>query len=423
MLNTKILKRKPIDFGSDVDAHQGSIISPFLLNVYMSPLDAYIDELKDLYAEKNELVPNPEFYKLQRKNRKEHLDKDFKIRIKQAKLFKDQAVKNGIRRNLLRENQTSIYYIRYADDFLIGFDASKPIAKKLVSLITIFIKSNLKLNCQNDSKLSHGKSDLVPFLGFLIGLYPFKSSTKSNHITRFRKLKAMVKAKKIQETSLYLKMVQSISSQYHKRIIESCAKEGHNLLKISQIKKINDNRIRKRVISALKKSLSDIELEVELDPIGSDLKKSSNINKNDSPFIIANYKRLDITRSIVQKWIVKAQELVTQDNLIEINAALGEFLTPELEKARGNFLEMINKLETKATSEQALKNALEKAKATQKKTARLGRIATTGYPIRILLPTSKLMEKLRNLGITHKIITRPKAKPSIIHLKDHQIIN
>ena len=423
MLNVKILERKLPGFGPNVGVHPVNVLSPFLFNVYMNSLDAYIDELKALYTKKHELVPNPEFYKLLRKNRKKHLDKDFRTRIKLAKLFRDEAAKDNILPNLPRENPTNIYYVRYADNFLLGFDATKSIAKKLASLITNFIKSNLQLNCHNDCKLFHGRSELVSFLGFKIGLYPFKSSTKSNHITRFRKLKAMVKAKKVQEASLYLKMVQSISSQYHKRIIESCNKEGHNLLKISQIKKINDNRIKKRVINALKRSLSDIELEVESDPIGSDLKKSSNVNKKDSAFIRANYKRLNITRSIVQKWIVKAQELITQDNLKEINAALGEFLTPELEKARDNFLEVINKLETKAISEQTLENALKKAKSAKEKTAILGGITTTDYPIRILLPTSKLMEKLRNLGITHKIITRPKAKSSITHLKDHLIIN
>ena len=86
-------------------------------------------------------------------------------------------------------------------------------------------------------------------------------------------------------------------------------------------------------------------------------------------------------------------------------------------------MEVINKLETKAISEQTLENALKKAKSAKEKTAILGGITTTDYPIRILLPTSKLMEKLRNLGITHKIITRPKAKSSITHLKDHLIIN
>jgi hypothetical protein len=158
-----------------------------------------------------------------------------------------------------------------------------------------------------------------------------------------------------------------------------------------------------------KKGLLGTKLEVELDLTRSNLKKSSSIDKNDLPFIIANYKRLGITDSIVQKWIVKAQKLVAQENLKGINAALEEFLTPELEKARDNFLEMINKLETKAISEQVLKNDLEKAKSPQEKTAMLGRIAATGYLIWILLHISKLMKKLRNLGIMHKVITRPKA--------------
>lgn len=389
----------------------------------MNPLDKYIEELKALHTKNHKLFPNSEFYKLLKKNRKEHLDKDFRTRIKLAKLFKYQAAKDSILRNLPQENPINVYYVRYADDFLLGFDTTKSIAMKLVSLITNFIKSDLQLNYRSSYKLSHGRSELVPFLGFKIGLYPFKYNTKSNHITRFRKLKAMIKAKKVQEASLYWKMVRSISSQYHRRILESCNKERHNLLRISQIKKINDNRIKKHVINALKRSLSDIELEIKLDPIGSDLKKSNNVNKKESAFITANYKRLDITSSIVQKWIVKAQELITQDNLKEINAALEEFLTPELEKARDNFLEVINKLETKVISKQTLENAFKKAKSTQEKTAMLSQITTTRYPIRILLPTSELMKKLRNLGITHKIITRPKAKSSLTHLKDHVIIN
>ena len=159
----------------------------------------------------------------------------------------------------------------------------------------------MQLNCCNDFKLYHGRSELIPFLGFKIGLHPFKYSTKPNYIARFKKLKAMIKTKKVQEASLYWKMIRSISSEYHKRIIESCHKKKHNLLKISQIKKINDNRIRKRVINALKRSLLDIELEVKSDHIGSDLKKSSNVNKKNSAFIIANCKRLEITRSIVHK--------------------------------------------------------------------------------------------------------------------------
>jgi retron-type reverse transcriptase len=68
MLNTQILKRKLSDCSLNVGIHKNNILSPFLFNVYMSPLDMYIDELKTQYAKKHEFIPNPEFYKLQKQN-------------------------------------------------------------------------------------------------------------------------------------------------------------------------------------------------------------------------------------------------------------------------------------------------------------------------------------------------------------------
>lgn len=423
MLNTRVIGKFLSKHDSELGIQQGNILSPFLFNVYMNPLDFFIDELKKQHCEKHELIPNPEFYKLQKQNRKEHFDKNFKTRIKLAKIFRDEAKKKGILRNLPRKSSINIYYVRYADDFLLSFDSTKHLAKKLSSQITTFIKSNLLLDCDENSKLSHGRSELVPFLGFNIGLYPFKYSTKSKHITRLRKLKAMVKSKKVQEASLYHKMVQSISSQFHRRILESCSREGQNLLKVSLIKKINDNRIKTRVVEALKRSLSDIELEVNLNPIGFKLMKSDEIKNNDSPFLIANQKRLNITRSIVQKWIVKAQELIIDDNLTEINEAVGNFLSPQLVTARNNFLNIINKLESKEFNEKALDHGVAKSKSVQDRRAILDRINTIDFPIRILLPNQELLKKLRNLGILHKVKTRPKGNSYLTTLKDHLIVN
>lgn len=421
ILNTKILKKKFSDYSLNVRIYQSSILSPFLFNVYMSPLDRYVDELKNQYAKKHELIPNLEFYKLQKQNWKEHHDKDFKTRIKQAKLFKNKAKKNGILPNLPRKSQVNIYYVRYADDLLFGFNSTKFITKKLVSLIANFIKSDLQLDCQKNFKLSHGRSELVPFLGFKIGLYPFKFSTKSKRITRLKKLKNMIKTKKVQEASLYQKMIQSISSQYHKRILEYCARKGENLLKISQIKRVNDNRIKSRVINALRRSLSEIELEIKLNPIGSKLKKIDKIKNHDSPFLIANAKRLNITRSIIQKWILNAQELISRDNLAEIKQFVGDFLSPKLIETRDKFLSIINKLESKTFSEKTLQFALDNVKSTQKKATTLGSI-NTKFSIRILLPTSELISKLRTIGIVHKTITRPKSKDNLTALKDYLII-
>jgi hypothetical protein len=118
MLNVKTLKRKLRDFGFYVGVHQGKNFH-FSFLTSRGGLWVYIDGLKDLRTKKHELVPNPKFYKLLRKNRKEDLDKHFRTRIIQAKLFRDQAAKDGIHRNLPQENQTNIHYVKYANDFLL----------------------------------------------------------------------------------------------------------------------------------------------------------------------------------------------------------------------------------------------------------------------------------------------------------------
>lgn len=242
---------------------QGSVLSPFLFNVYMTPLDNFIEDLKLEYDQKNSSIPNPEFYRRTRANRKEFIGHNFRYRIKMAKLERDKAKKEGITRNILVEKGMQIYYVRFADDFLMGFEANKELTKKFIDKILTFVKSDLLLDChEKNSKLSHGRSELVPFLGFKVGLYPFKYSTKSRHITRFKKLKAMVQKKKIEEAELYFKMLSKIGSEFHKRILESCRVTGQTLMKKSNIKIVNDHRIKARVVKALKRSLSDIEADI-----------------------------------------------------------------------------------------------------------------------------------------------------------------
>jgi len=58
-----------------------------------------------------------------------------------------------------------MFYIRYADDILIGFYCSKDIAKKQLVTIMSYIKSNLKLEVKS-MELVHASSGKVDYLGF-----------------------------------------------------------------------------------------------------------------------------------------------------------------------------------------------------------------------------------------------------------------
>ena len=69
---------------------------------------------------------------------------------------------------------------------LVGFTMEKSLAKKLIKGIYTFIKSDLHLNCHScntKSKLVHGVSERITFLGFQISCSSAKYNRKSDHLT------------------------------------------------------------------------------------------------------------------------------------------------------------------------------------------------------------------------------------------------
>lgn len=230
----------------------------------------------------------------------------------------------------------------------------------------------------------------------------------------------MVQRKKIQEAELYSKMLSKISSEFHKRIIESCCITGQTLIKKSNIKKINDHRIKIRVVKALKRSLLDIEAEISTFNIPSHLPHNNkNSEKTNSSLSIAEKKRMSLTRIIIRNWIQKAQSLANDENLKELNLAVNEYLSPKLTETRDNYLLELNKISTKKFNEKIIQNGLDKAKSIQSIT---NSMITTGSSVRILVPMKALIEKLRALGVINKITTKPAGNMKFTSFKDSDII-
>jgi hypothetical protein len=97
MLKTSIVR---LDFIYETSEVSQSILSPFLFNVYMTELDKYIEQLKNI-------VPH------------ENVDSD---KFKQAKKKYNDLIKDF-------SMFSSIQYVRYANDFLIGIVGTKDTAK------------------------------------------------------------------------------------------------------------------------------------------------------------------------------------------------------------------------------------------------------------------------------------------------------
>lgn len=142
---------------------QGGIISPLLSNIYLNELDGFVE---------NTLIPA---YTMG-KGRHQNLEyKSFSNRMALAKRkgdMKQVALLRKQRRNVpsrdpLDPSYRRLRYVRYADDFLLGFAGTKKEAEQIRDRLSEFLGQKLKLNLSAAKTLiTHAVEDKAKFLGY-----------------------------------------------------------------------------------------------------------------------------------------------------------------------------------------------------------------------------------------------------------------
>lgn len=144
---------------------QGGVISPILANIYLDKLDRFVTE---------QLIPKWTRGDV-RKNNREYdslIHRAIYLRRKgkreEAKAVKQQAMR-------LPSMDTSdpdfrrLRYVRYADDFLLGFTGTKTEAESIKEEIRKFLQDTLKLELsQAKTLVTHARTEAAHFLGYEI---------------------------------------------------------------------------------------------------------------------------------------------------------------------------------------------------------------------------------------------------------------
>jgi group II intron reverse transcriptase/maturase len=147
---------------------QGGIVSPLLANIYLDRLDKFVERT---------LIPRYTNGIIRKRN------KDYnRLFAKIQKLRKDGATEISLKplkkeaRRIGRGDQNDpdyrrLRYIRYADDFLLGFTGPKEEAEEIKVQLEQFLKENLKLEMSPEKTLiTHAGTELARFLGYDIGV-------------------------------------------------------------------------------------------------------------------------------------------------------------------------------------------------------------------------------------------------------------
>jgi len=143
---------------------QGGILSPLLANIYMSALDKHLEQvLIPKYTRGTGKKFNPEYTRIQN-------------RMKRAYKRGDTALAKDYRKQMqtlpsLRPDDPDfrrVRYVRYADDFLIGYIGTKEEAEAIKTEVEVFLRTQKLEMSKEKTLITHARTENARFLGYHI---------------------------------------------------------------------------------------------------------------------------------------------------------------------------------------------------------------------------------------------------------------
>ena len=145
---------------------QGGIVSPLLANIVLNELDTFVeDDIISQYTQGTVRKFNPEYTKLagqaRRARAKGQLGEARRLRKMYTRLPSRLPNDPDFKR---------IWYVRYADDFLIGYIGTKKEAEDITGKVGEFLKSIRLEMSEEKTVITHARTEKARFLGYEINL-------------------------------------------------------------------------------------------------------------------------------------------------------------------------------------------------------------------------------------------------------------
>ncbi len=256
---------------------QGGILSPLLANIYLNELDQYVENIlmpQWNYGDKRQRNPEARHYEYLIKQAKKRGDLDELKRLRvERRTIPSMDVKDP--------NFRRLKYVRYADDFILGFTGSHAEAVTIKTRLSEFLSTELKLSLSEDKTLiTAARKERALFLGYELSTLQSNSKLTMSSATEVKRRsingsprlsvpygyvqeksrRYMANGKAIHRTELIRSSVAEIIQQYQTeyRGIVNYYKYAEDIHVLNSLMYIMEQSLVKTIASKLKISVSKV---------------------------------------------------------------------------------------------------------------------------------------------------------------------